>query len=54
MKKAWIDLDNSSHVSFFAPIIEEVGSRVRHRERCFQVYEAQTFFRGGKNCDKGE
>lgn len=42
-KKIWIDLDNSPHVPFFAPIIEELESRghsvlVTARD-CFQVSE---------------
>jgi predicted glycosyltransferase len=42
-KKIWIDLDNSPHVPFFAPIIEELESRgysvlVTARD-CFQVCE---------------
>jgi uncharacterized protein len=43
MKKIWIDLDNSPHVPFFAPIIDELRSRgfrvlVTARD-CFQVCE---------------
>jgi predicted glycosyltransferase len=42
-KKIWIDLDNSPHVPFFAPIIEEMRSRgysvlITARD-CFQVCE---------------
>lgn len=41
MKKIWIDLDNSPHVPFFSPIIEELSNRdyqvtVTARD-CFQV-----------------
>lgn len=42
-KRIWIDLDNSPHVPFFAPIIEELkksGHTVFVTARdCFQVYE---------------
>src|SRR5208283_2880724 len=42
-RKVWIDLDNSPHVPFFAPIIEELRRRdysvlVKARD-CFQVRE---------------
>ena len=40
-KVVWIDLDNSPHVPFFAPIIDELGRRgyaVKLTARdCFQV-----------------
>lgn len=47
-KKIWIDLDNSPHVPFFAPIIEELKSRgytllVTARD-CFQVCELADLF----------
>src|SRR5271157_2275226 len=47
-KKVWIDLDNSPHVPFFAPIIEELRSRgctllVTARD-CFQVRELANLF----------
>ena len=39
--KIWIDLDNSPHVPFFAPIIEELQKRgysvVVTARDCFQV-----------------
>src|ERR1700692_2583626 len=41
LKKIWIDLDNSPHVPFFAPIIEELEKRgysfVITARDCFQV-----------------
>jgi predicted glycosyltransferase len=47
-KKVWIDLDNSPHVPFFAPIIEQLKSRgctllVTARD-CFQVCELANLF----------
>ena len=47
-KKVWIDLDNSPHVPFFAPIIEQLKSRgctllVTARD-CFQVCELADLF----------
>jgi predicted glycosyltransferase len=47
-KKIWIDLDNSPHVPFFAPIIEELGRRgysvfVTARD-AYQVWELADFF----------
>src|SRR3989442_14407907 len=46
--KIWIDLDNSPHVPFFAPIIEELQKRnysvlVTARD-CFQVRELADLF----------
>jgi predicted glycosyltransferase len=47
-KKIWIDLDNSPHVPFFAPIIEELEARghfvfITVRD-CFQVCELANVF----------
>src|SRR5664280_1303875 len=47
-KKVWIDLDNSPHVPFFAPIIEQLKNRgctllVTARD-CFQVCELANLF----------
>lgn len=47
-KKVWIDLDNSPHVPFFAPIIHELEHRgysvlVTARD-CFQVRELANLF----------
>ncbi len=47
-KKVWIDLDNSPHVPFFAPIIEQLQSRgctllVTARD-CFQVCDLANLF----------
>jgi len=47
-KKIWVDLDNSPHVPFFTPIIEELESRgfrllVTARD-CFQVCELADLF----------
>ena len=40
-RKVWIDLDNSPHVPFFKPIIEELNDRGHHvalsARDCFQV-----------------
>jgi len=42
-KKIWIDLDNSPHVPFFKPIIDELEKRgystILTARRCFQVIE---------------
>ncbi|MBZ5666384.1 MAG: DUF354 domain-containing protein [Acidobacteriia bacterium] len=47
-KKIWIDLDNSPHVPFFAPIIEELEKRgypvVLTARDCFQVRELSDLF----------
>jgi len=47
--KIWIDLDNSPHVPFFAPIIDELQSRgyslVLTARDCFQVRELADSFR---------
>jgi uncharacterized protein len=48
-RKIWIDLENSPHVPFFAPIINELQERghsviVTARD-CFQVRELADFFR---------
>src|SRR2546422_7561665 len=46
--KIWIDLDNSPHVPFFAPIIEELEKRrysvVLTARDCFQVRELADLF----------
>ena len=46
--KIWIDLDNSPHVPFFAPIVEELEKRsysiVLTARDCFQVRELADFF----------
>jgi uncharacterized protein len=46
--KIWIDLDNSPHVPFFAPIVEELGKRgyslVLTARDCFQVRELADLF----------
>src|SRR6266436_7067337 len=46
--KIWIDLDNSPHVPFFVPIIEELRKRnysvVVTARDCFQVRELADFF----------
>jgi len=46
--KIWIDLDNSPHVPFFVPIIEELEKRgyavVVTARDCFQVRELADFF----------
>src|SRR6266481_5758399 len=46
--KIWIDLDNSPHVPFFVPIIEELQKRnysvVVTARDCFQVRELADFF----------
>jgi predicted glycosyltransferase len=48
MKKIWIDLDNSPHVPFFAPIIEELEKRgytlVLTARDCFQVCALANLF----------
>lgn len=47
-KKIWIDMDNSPHVPFFAPIIEELEKRgypvVLTARDCFQVRELSDLF----------
>jgi predicted glycosyltransferase len=47
-KKIWIDLDNSPHVPFFAPIAEELGRRgypvLMTARDCFQVRELADLF----------
>jgi uncharacterized protein len=47
-KKIWIDLDNSPHVPFFAPIAEELGRRgypvLLTARDCFQVRELAELF----------
>lgn len=48
-RKIWIDLDNSPHVPFFAPIIEELEARgysvfITARD-CFQVFELADAFK---------
>lgn len=47
-KKVWIDMDNSPHVPFFAPIIEELRRRgysvVLTARDCFQVRELANLF----------
>ncbi|PYV10009.1 MAG: hypothetical protein DMG23_09125, partial [Acidobacteria bacterium] len=46
--KIWIDLDNSPHVPFFAPIVEELGKHgypvVVTARDCFQVRELADLF----------
>ena len=46
--KIWIDLDNSPHVPFFAPIVEELGKHgypvVLTARDCFQVRELADLF----------
>src|SRR3989442_14832911 len=46
--KIWIDLDNSPHVPFFAPIVEELEKRgysvVLTARDCFQVRELADLF----------
>src|SRR6185436_3063939 len=46
--KIWIDLDNSPHVPFFAPIIEELGKRdysvTLTARDCFQVRDLTNLF----------
>ncbi len=46
--KIWIDLDNSPHVPFFAPIVEELQERgyamVLTARDCFQVHELADLF----------
>src|SRR5881296_1541650 len=46
--KIWIDLDNSPHVPFFAPIVEELQKRgylvVLTARDCFQVHELADLF----------
>jgi uncharacterized protein len=46
--KIWIDLDNSPHVPFFAPIVLELEKRsysvVLTARDCFQVHELADFF----------
>src|SRR2546425_1169273 len=46
--KIWIDLDNSPHVPFFAPIVEELQKRgyslVLTARNCFQVHELADLF----------
>jgi len=46
--KIWIDLDNSPHVPFFAPIIEELGKRdysvTLTARDCFQVRDLTDLF----------
>ena len=46
--KIWIDLDNSPHVPFFAPIVEELEKRgyplVITARDCFQVRELADLF----------
>ena len=48
-KRVWIDLDNSPHVPFFAPIIEELESRgysvVVTARDAYQVKELADFFK---------
>ena len=48
-KKIWIDLDNSPHVPFFAPIIEELErqgcSVILTARDCFQVCELADLYR---------
>jgi predicted glycosyltransferase len=48
-RRIWIDLDNSPHVPFFAPIIEELHRRgfstVVTARDCFQVRELADLFR---------
>jgi uncharacterized protein DUF354 len=45
--KIWVDLENSPHVPFFVPIIEELKSQgysvVVTARDCFQVRELATF-----------
>jgi predicted glycosyltransferase len=47
-KKIWIDLDNSPHVPFFKPIIEELNKRgyavMLTARDCFQVLELANLF----------
>lgn len=47
-KKIWIDLDNSPHVPFFKPIIEELEGRgysvILTARDCFQVSDLLTLF----------
>lgn len=47
-KKVWIDLDNSPHIPFFAPIIEELKRRdysvLLTARDCFQVVELADLF----------
>src|SRR5271165_1840288 len=47
-KRVWIDLENSPHVPFFKPIIEELESRghqvVLTARDCFQVCELADMF----------
>jgi uncharacterized protein len=47
-KKVWIDLDNSPHVPFFAPIIEQLRNRgcklLITARGCFQVCELANLF----------
>ena len=47
-KKIWIDLENSPHVPFFKPIIEELEKRghsvVLTARDCFQVCELADLF----------
>lgn len=47
-KKIWIDLDNSPHVPFFAPIVDELRARgystVLTARDCFQVRELADLF----------
>ena len=46
--KIWIDLDNSPHVPFFVPIVEELEKRnysvLLTARDCFQVRELADFF----------
>ena len=48
MKKIWIDLDNTPHIPFFRPIIDELierGYQVKITARdAFQVYELADYF----------
>src|ERR1700674_941828 len=47
-QKIWIDLDNSPHVPFFAPIVAELQKRgystVLTARDCFQVHELADLF----------
>jgi uncharacterized protein len=53
-KKIWIDLDNSPHVPFFKPIIDELEARghqvVLTARDCFQVCELADLFRLQYRC----
>src|SRR2546427_13280734 len=46
--KIWIDLDNSPHVPFFAPIVDELQKRgysmMLTARDCFQVHELADLF----------